>query len=65
MEGACQFISLLLDWRAIISGSSVLFSGTALSFLATQLYLLQLLLLPLLLEAPQGAENKRRLTLDR
>lgn len=64
VEGSCQLVSPLLDRRAIIPGSSVLFSGAALSFLTAQQNLLQLLLLPLLLQAPQGAQHQSRLALD-
>lgn len=63
VEGSCQLVSPLLDRRAIIPGSSVLFSGAALSFLTAQQNLLQLLLLPLLLQAPQGAQHQSRLAL--
>lgn len=64
MEGACQFISLFLDRRTIVSGTSFLFSCTAFSLLTSQLDLLQLLLLPLLLQAPQRTQHERRLALD-
>lgn len=64
MEGACQFISLLLNRRSIIPGLSVLFGSSALSFLTPQLDLFQLLFLPLLLQAPQGAQHQRWLALD-
>lgn len=65
VERACQFICLLLDRRAIIPGSSVLFSSATLSFLTAQLNLFQLLIVSLLLHAPQGTQHQRRLTLDR
>lgn len=65
VEGPCQFIGLLLDGRAIITRSSVLFSGAAFSFLTSHLNLLQLLLLSQLLLAPQGTEHQRWLALNR
>lgn len=65
VERACQLISLLLDRWAIIPGSSLLFSSAAQSFLAAQFNLLQLLLQPVLLQAPQGTQHQRGLTLDR
>lgn len=55
MEGPRQVVSFLLDWRILIPRASLLFCGPSLSFLAPQLDFLQLLLLPLLLQAPQGA----------
>ena len=65
MERTRQFVGLLLDRRAVVPGPPVLLGGAALSFLAPQLDLLQLLLQPLLLQAPQGAQHQRRLALDR
>ncbi|TNN63975.1 hypothetical protein EYF80_025817 [Liparis tanakae] len=62
-----QLVRLLLDGRALVPGAAavrLLLGGAALSLLAPQLDLLQLLLLPLLLQAAQGPEHQRRLALD-
>lgn len=65
MEGACQLIGFLLDGRALVAGSSVLFGSAALALLAPQFNFMQLLLVSLFLEAPQGAQHQRRLALYR
>lgn len=65
MEGACELIGFLLDGRAFVAGSSVLFGGTAFTFLAAEFNFMQLLLMSLFLEAPQGAQHQRRLALYR
>lgn len=64
MEGARQVIGLFLDRRAVVSGASFLSGCAPLSLLPAELDLLQLLILPLLLQAPQGAEHQCRLALD-
>lgn len=65
MEGSCQLVGLLQDGRAVVPGASILLGSAPLSLLPPQLDLLQLVLEPLLLQAPQGAQHQRRLTLDR
>lgn len=64
MEGAREVVGFLLDGGAVVPRSSLLLGGAALSLLAPQLDLVQLLLVPLLLEAPQGAQHQGRLALD-
>lgn len=65
MERACEFISFLLDGGTVVSGSSVLFGGAPLPFLAAHIDFMQLLLVSLFLQAAQGPQNQRRLALYR
>lgn len=63
MEGPGELIGSLLHGGAVVPGSPVLFGGAALSFLPPQLDLVQLLLVSLFLEAPQGAQHQSGLAL--
>lgn len=65
MEGPGELVGFLLDGRALVAGSPVLFGGAALAFLPPQFDFMQLLLVSLFLEAPQGAQHQRRLALYR